>query len=111
MRIISETKIKAFWQANPQQARATKSLKLWIAKTKAAAWKNPADTKLTFGKNVDFVESDNGHDLAVFNVHSNHYRLIAAVHYLDDHPDKGRVYVLRILTHEAYDENRWKQEL
>jgi mRNA interferase HigB len=111
MRIISETRLKTFWEANPQQVRAKKSLRLWIAKTKAAAWKNPADVKLTFGKNVDFVQSDNGNVLAVFNVRANHYRLIVAVHYLDEHPDKGRVYVLRLLTHEAYDQNRWKQEL
>lgn len=111
MRIISETKLKTFWEANPQQARAKKSLRLWHAKAKAAAWTSPADVKLTFGKNVDFVQSNRGNHLAVFNVHANHYRLIAAVHYLAKHPDKGRVYVLRVLTHEAYDQTRWKQEL
>ncbi|MGB7161392.1 MAG: type II toxin-antitoxin system HigB family toxin [Tepidisphaeraceae bacterium] len=111
MRIISETRLKRFWQANPQQARSRKSLIQWLAQSKAAAWKSPADVKRTFGKNVDFVQSDNGSRLAVFNVYANHYRLIAAVHYLAGHPIKGRVYVLQILTHEEYDENRWKQEL
>jgi hypothetical protein len=28
-----------------------------------------------------------------------------------EHPEKGRVYVLRIMTHEEYDERRWKDEL
>jgi len=111
MRVISETKLKRFWHANPQQARAEKSLKQWLAQTKAAAWRNPAAVKLTFGKNVDFVESQNGSELAVFNIHANHYRLIAAVHYLDEHPQKGRVYVLRILTHAEYDREKWKREL
>jgi mRNA interferase HigB len=110
MRVISETKLKRFWHAGRQQARAEKSLKQWLAKTKEAAWRNPADVKLTFGKNVDFVESKNGSELAVFNVHANHYRLIAAIHYLGEHPEKGRVYVLRILTHAEYDEEKWKQE-
>lgn len=111
MRVISETRLKRFWRANPQQARAEKPLKQWLAETKSAAWRNPADAKLTFGKNVDFVESDNGSGLAVFNIYANHYRLIAAIHYLEKHPEKGRVYVLRILTHAEYDEEKWKQEL
>ena len=111
MRVISETRLKRFWQANPQQAKARKSLTQWLATTKASAWISPADAKTTFGKNVDFVQSDHGSDLAVFNIHANHYRLIASVHYLANHPRKGRVYVLRIITHEAYDLEKWKQEL
>jgi len=27
-----------------------------------------------------------------------------------DRPGKGRVYVLKIMTHEEYDEDRWKDE-
>jgi mRNA interferase HigB len=44
--------------------------------------------------------------VAVFNIHGNKYRLIAAIHY--DYP---RVFVLRVLTHREYDTNRWKKEL
>lgn len=111
MRVISETRVRRFWEASPRQAQAKKSLRQWLAITKASGWRSPADTKVTFGKNVDFVQSDNGNDLAVFNIHANHYRLIAAVHYLDKHPRKGRVYVLRIFSHETYDQEKWKQEL
>ena len=111
MRVISETRLKRFWEATPQHAKAKKSLKQWLAVAKASAWLSPADAKVTFGKNVDFVQSDDGSDLAVFNVHANHYRLIAPVHYLHRHPRKGRIYVLRILTHEAYDGEKWKKEL
>lgn len=111
MRVLSEARLKQFWSASPQQARGKKPLRLWLAKTKQAGWLTPADAKLTFGKNVDFVQSARGSDLAVFNIHGNHYRLIAAVHYIPQRPQRGRVYVLRILTHEEYDKNRWKEEL
>lgn len=111
MRIISETRLRDFWQANPQQRNAERPLKLWKTVVRGSAWKNPADVKETFGKNVDFVQSDNGSDLAVFNIHANHYRLIAAIHYLPHHYRRGRVYVLRIMTHREYDTNQWKRDL
>ena len=111
MRIISETGLKQFWEATPGQRKAEKSLKTWRMIVKAAAWKDPSDVKRTFGKNVDFVQSDNGSDLVVFNIHANHYRLIAAIHYLEKHPARGRVYVLRLFDHQEYDKNYWKREL
>jgi mRNA interferase HigB len=111
MRIISESRLREFWQDSPARKHAQRPLMVWKKIVTTAAWKNPADVKRTFGKNVDFVESDNNHDLAVFNVHANHYRLIAAIHYLPHHFAKGRVYVLRILTHAEYDTNQWKKEL
>ena len=111
MRIISEKRLDEFCESDPSRRDAKRPLTLWKNAVKSAAWANPANVKQTFGKNVDFVKSDNGSDLVVFNVHANHYRLIAAIHYLPRHVRKGRVYVLRILTHEEYDANRWKKEL
>lgn len=111
MGIISENKLVCFWEANAQQARAKGSLIQWRDAVRASGWRNPADVKATFGSNVDFVRSARRSELAVFNIHGNHYRMIAAIHYLRTRPEKGRVYVLRILSHAEYDENRWKQEL
>ena len=111
MRIVSENKLVRFWEADSRQARAKTSLIQWRDVVRAAAWRNPAEVRLTFGKNVDFVQSDNGSPLAIFNVHANHHRLIAAIHYLQQHPQKGRLYVLRLLSHGEYDQNRWKREL
>jgi mRNA interferase HigB len=111
MRIISETRLKRYWEANSRQRQAERSLRSWRAVVRAAAWSTPADVKLTFGKNVDFDASDNGSDLAVFNIHANHYRLIAAIHFVKRHAEKGRVYVLRIVTHREYDRNDWKRDL
>lgn len=111
MRIVSETRLREFWEARPQQCNAERPLRIWKAVVRNAAWRNPGQVKTSFGKNVDFVQSDNGSDLAVFNIHANHYRLIAAIHYLPHHFPKGRVYVLRIMTHEEYDTNQWKKDL
>jgi mRNA interferase HigB len=111
MRIISWSKLKRFWQRNQSHGRAQRSLEQWYDVVRRQAWRNPSEVKATFGKNVDFVESDKGSDLAVFNIHANHYRLIAAIHYLTARPANGRVYVLRILSHAEYDEEDWKREL
>lgn len=111
MRIISEKRLDEFWESGPSHRGAKRPLMHWKRAVRGAAWANPADVKRTFGKNVDFVQSENGSDLAVFNVHANHYRLIASIHFLPRHFRKGRVYVLRILTHEEYDGERWKKEL
>jgi mRNA interferase HigB len=42
----------------------------------------------------------------VFNIEHNRHRLIAAIHF-----NTQTVYVLRIMTHQEYSRNRWKEEL
>jgi mRNA interferase HigB len=111
VRIISVTRLRRFWQASPGQRNAERPLREWWVEVSEAAWRHPADVKLTFGKRVDFFTSRNGSDLAVFDILSGHYRLIAAIHYLPHHFEKGRVYVLRIMTHREYDKDQWKREL
>jgi mRNA interferase HigB len=111
VRIISESRLKRWFRGRKDRAAAERSLKLWIAIARAAAWSNPADVKATFGARVDFVRSRRGSELAVFDVHGNHCRLVTAIHYLARAPIRGRVYILRVLTHAEYDTNRWREEL
>ena len=103
MRIISKRRLREFWWS---RADARTPLIDWYAIVDEAHWRNPADVKATFGKNVDFVQVKSGNTVGVFNIHGNKYRLIAAIHY--DHP---RVFVLRVLTHLEYDAEKWKREL
>ena len=105
MRIISHTKLRRFWR-EPHHQDAEKPLTQWYDITDSAQWTNPADVKRSFGATVDFVKVQSGVAVAVFDIHNNKYRLVAAVHY--DYP---RVFVLRIMTHEEYDKNYWKYEL
>lgn len=103
MRVISKTRLKTFWAENPD---AEKELTKWYAATDSARWKSPADVKQSFGARVDFVKVASGNTVAVFDILNNMYRLVAAIHY-----DFPRVFVLRVMTHEEYDEEKWKDEL
>lgn len=103
MRVISKTRLKQFWTQHPD---AEKELTKWHVITEHAQWANPTDVKRSFGVRVDFVQVKSGKTVAVFDIANNKYRLIAALHY--DYP---RVFVLRIMTHQEYDEERWKEEL
>ena len=105
MRIISETRLRQFWQAKPQQRDAERPLKIWKSVVRRSAWKIPGDVKTTFGKNVDFVQSDNQSDLTVFNIAGNKYRLIAAIHF-----NRGKLFIRHVLTHAEYDEGKWKDD-
>jgi len=40
----------------------------------------------------------------VFNIHGNHYRLVARVNYKTQ-----RVFILHILTHSLYSKGGWKR--
>jgi mRNA interferase HigB len=103
MRIISKTRLKEFWKQHPG---AEKELIKWYVTTEQATWKNPADVKQSFGVRVDFVKVHSGNTVAIFDISNNNYRLIAAIHF--NYP---RVFVLRVLTHQEYDREKWKKEL
>jgi mRNA-degrading endonuclease HigB of HigAB toxin-antitoxin module len=76
-----------------------------------AAWTTPADVKAAFGQRADFVKVRSGKTATVFDVSNNLCRVITAIHYLKNFPVKGRVYILRVLTHQEYDLGHWKEEL
>jgi mRNA interferase HigB len=77
----------------------------WFRSTEGAEWKNFPQVKQTFGQtDVAKVQSDN--TVCIFDIGGNKYRIIAKISY-----EKGKVYVLRVLTHKEYDTNKWKAEL
>jgi mRNA interferase HigB len=106
MRVLSKSRLRSFWEASPSHAKAERALRQWYDLTVDSNWKSPADVKALFGKNVDFVRVKSGNTLGVFNICGNDFRLVAAIHF-----DYTRVFVLRIMTHREYDENKWKDEL
>lgn len=103
MRIISPKRLREFWEQYP---RAKKELKNWLVAVKHATWKTPGDAKIAYGKRVDFVRVASGNTVAVFDITNNNYRLIASIHY-----DRSRLFVLRVMDHQEYDEDHWKDEL
>lgn len=50
-----------------------------------------------------FSSADQVGKLTVFNIGGNKVRLIAAIHY-----NRKKVYIRSVLTHEEYDEDKWK---
>jgi mRNA interferase HigB len=51
-----------------------------------------------------FSSADQVGKFTVFNIGGNKVRLIAAIHY-----NRKKVYIRAVLTHEEYDENKWKE--
>lgn len=51
-----------------------------------------------------FPSADQVGKLTVFNIGGNKARLIAAMHY-----NRQRVYICALLTHQEYDEGKWKE--
>ena len=86
-------------------ARAREPLTMWRRVTEKAVWRSFTDVRKTFGQ-TDRVKVRSGATLAVFDIGGNKFRLVAKVSY-----EKGKVYVLRVMTHAEYDTNRWKEEL
>ncbi len=70
----------------------------WYRITKRANWNSLADAK------HDFAHAEVVGRRTVFNIHGNHYRLIARVNYRTK-----RVFVLHILTHAEYSKGEWKR--
>jgi len=94
VRVVSKRRVREFGARFP---KAAEPLRHWVNAVRAARWRNPGALKADF-RSADFVG-----DLTVFNVGGNKYRLIAFVHYL-----RQIVYIKHILTHEGYDEGKWK---
>ena len=102
MRIIGRRRLREFWG---DHSDAEEPLKRWYFLTKNATWKTPSDVTQTFGS-ADLVSVESGNTVTVFNVGGNKYRLVAAIHY-----DYSRVFVLRVMTHDEYNTDKWKEEL
>ena len=82
-------------------------LRTWFKLTEQATWRSFSDVRATFGQ-TDQTKVTSGQTVCVFDIGGNKFRLIAFVSYA-----KGKVYVLRVMTHKEYDKGnqQWKDEL
>ncbi len=99
MHVISQ---KALWKFAKEHADAATSLRAWFKLARHGRFNNLAELKRTFA-GVDVVPVK-GHDLYVFNIGGNKYRLVTAIHF-----NAARLFVRHILTHSEYDTDRWKR--
>jgi len=89
MRIISRRILREFWEKHPDAAIP---LQTWFHDLERTIWNNPADIKVVY-RNASFVANNR----VVFNIKSNHYRLVVVVVY-----QHGVVTIRFVGTHEEY---------
>jgi mRNA interferase HigB len=90
VRIITESRLTAFWREHPD---SEKPLKAWRRVMRMTRYQSPHEVKADFSA-VDFL----GKNVTVFDIGGNKYRLVATMRY-----DLQRVYIRHVLTHEEYD--------
>ncbi len=102
MRVIKAPRVREYGR---RHAEARPSLQRWLALTKLAEWASLADVRCTFG-HADQVTVESGRTVVVFNIKGNDFRLVTAIHY-----NRGKVFMLRFLTHAEYTKDDWKDTL
>jgi mRNA interferase HigB len=100
MRVVSKARLKKFWEA-PGHRNAEGPLRAWYThvSSKSVSWQSWGDVK------ASFASASMVGDCLVFNIGGNKYRLIARVRYAT-----WKVFILKIMTHNEYDEDEWKDE-
>ena len=97
--MISLKPLRAFWR---RHADAERPLRLWYKTAADAEWSDLQEVRQTY-PHADGVRTPGGDALTVFNIAGNKYRLITRIRY-----DYRLINVRAVLTHEEYDEGKWK---
>src|SRR5262245_20400793 len=95
MHIITRKRLNEFAEQHPETKSA---LERWYREMKRRTFASFAEVQSVF------PAADHVGKLTVFNLGGNKVRLIAAIHY-----HRRRVYIRAVLTHQEYDENKWKE--
>ena len=98
MWIISKSRLREFWEL-PGVSAAKGPLLSWHRHVELAEWKNWGDVK------ADFPSADAVGNCTVFNIGGNKYRLVTRILFVSH-----KVFILKVMTHQQYDEGRWKNE-
>ena len=100
MRIISKTRLRAFWD-EPRYQDAEGPLRAWYThvNSKTTSWHSWGDVKRDFGA-ASFVG-----DCVIFNIGGNKYRLVTRIRF-----QSQKVFILKVMTHAKYDDGKWKEE-
>ena len=96
MHVISPKKFRAFCIIHP---RARNSMEAWFRVAFKAKWTSFHDVR------NDYAHADQYGQYVIFNISGNKYRLIASIHY-----NRGKLFVLHVLTHAEYTRGDWKNE-
>jgi mRNA interferase HigB len=95
MHVITRKRLNEFAAQHPY---ASPALQQWYARMKSGSFHSFAELRAVF------PTADQVGKLTVFNIGGNTARLIAAIHY-----NRQKVYIRAVLTHDEYDEDKWKE--
>lgn len=100
MRVISKPRLKQFWESVGRQD-AEGPLRAWHThvSSNTVSWRSWGEVKR------DFASASIVGNCLVFNIGGNKYRLVTRIFF-----GNQKVYVLRVMTHQQYDEGKWKRE-
>jgi mRNA interferase HigB len=100
MRVISKSRLREFWD-RPGRDDAEGPLRAWFThvNSSSVSWQSWADVK------ADFASASIVGNCIVFNIGGNKYRLVIRVLY-----PSQKVFILKVMTHDEYDEDNWKKE-
>ncbi len=101
MRIITTKRLRDYAKLHPTTAT---TLAHWAELMRRGHFGNLAGLRQLL-PTADQVTVKSGRTVTIFNI-KNHYRLLTAIHY-----NHQLVFVLRLLTHDEYDQGRWKKHL
>jgi mRNA interferase HigB len=99
MHVFSRPKLL---KASEKYPDASTPLNNWFKIAEKARWANIHEVR------ADYSHADPAGSCTVFNIGGNKYRLITRIFYATDE-FRGHVYVIDFLTHEEYDEEKWKK--
>jgi mRNA interferase HigB len=95
MHIITRKRLNDF---AARQSDARSALARWYREMRRQNFASLAEVRAVF------PSADQVGKLTVFNIGGNKARLVAAIHY-----SRRRVYIRAVLTHQEYDEGKWKE--
>lgn len=95
MHIITRKRLNDFATRYPDTKSA---LQQWYRLMKSRNYSSFVDLRSVF-PNADQVGK-----LTIFNIGGSKARLVAAIHY-----NRRKVYIRAVLTHEEYDQDKWKE--
>jgi mRNA interferase HigB len=100
MRVISKPRLRQFWE-RPGRENAEGPLRAWYAhvNSRTVSWHSWSEVK------TEFATASIVGNCVVFNMGGNKYRLVTRILYASQ-----KVFVLKIMTHEEYNEEGWKKE-
>jgi mRNA interferase HigB len=96
MHVISEKKLREFWQQWPE---AETPLRAWCRVAEQAVWETFADVRAVY------AHADQVGRCTVFNIGGNKFRLVVVVHF-----NRGKVFVRHVMTHDEYNKGTWKED-